>query len=286
MLNTPWVRWFLSTAILIGALLASAAPASAQDDDGKRWSLMLSGFFPDPNAEFTVSSVFSDDPVKVDYEDDLLVEDSINALRFQIGVELSRNGRHLLELYYLGISRDGRAMLDEDLEFGDTIFPVNLTVDSEVETRDLDLHYTYLLVKSEGGELGLSIGIHAIEVDTSIRGVLDTGEFEVPVPVAESLNRSFPLPLVGVRGGVNLSDRWNLNGGARLLSLEVDDISGSFLDAWARLEFAISDTVALGAGYSILDADVERDPSENEVAELIQASYEYTGPEVYVRFRF
>lgn len=285
-IRSPRSWWVAALATVVS--MSGSSPALAQDTapDDKRWSIRLTGFFPEADADFTVFSTQTGEPVRVDYEDDLMVDDSISALRLDVAVRLSRNGRHLLELHYLDIDRNGRAVLDEELDFGGASFPVNVTVDSRVETRDVDLHYTYLVVKNERGELGLSIGVHGIEVDATIRTVLTAEGIEIPVADEETLDRAFPLPLIGLRGGLDLSSRWRLGAGVRLLVLEIDDIEGSFVDSWARLEYRASDTVSLGAGYSLIDADVERDPSGEGLAEILQASYRYQGPEVFVRFRF
>ena len=229
-----------------------AAPLVAQEGDRKRWTIYVGGFNADTDTELRTSDPEVGDGPLVSLEDDLGVDDSATALRFRISRNFGKSRRHLLEFQYLQIDRDGRALIEDELEYGGDVYPVGADVSTDVRTEDFDLHYTYLLVDNEKGRFGISAGLHGIRIESNVSGTYNIGGGEFPADVfqEERLDEEFPLPLVGIRGSYFLSSKWNLLAAIKFLDVEVGDIEGGFVDAWAQLEYELSDTVALGLGYA------------------------------------
>jgi hypothetical protein len=274
------------------ALGGSAAVAAAQGvagggEDEPRWMIFVGGFFPDVDSKLQVfDPQFGLSPV-LDFED-LGLESDATALRLGAAVNLSRNGRHMLEVEYIRIDRDGNLLLEEELEFGGEIFPIGVEVDGEVNTEDLDIHYIYNVLMSDRGALGLAIGVHALRVEAVARGQVRVGgggggqQFELQT---ERYADEFPLPLVGLRGRYELVPDLLLTAGFKWLSANIDDFDGEFTDSWLRLEYQLLEPLAIGVGLARIDVDYERELDVNE-RDIVEASYDYSGAEAFVRFRF
>ncbi len=284
-------KGFRALVVVVGLTLA-AGGAAAQDpvapppDDEPRWEVFVGGFFPDVDSRMRVHDPEFGLSPPIDFET-LGVKSNVTALRLGASVRLSRNGRHQLQFEYLKIDRDGRFTLEEGLEFGGVVFPVGVEVDAEVNTQDFDIHYTYNVVKNERGSLGLSAGLHALRFEASARAVARIEGFgqQIEIGQTERVGDDFPLPVVGIRFSYELLQHVLLTGGYKWFGASVEDVDGSFTDAWLRVEYQVTRPIALGVGLAQIDVSYDR-PIDEADRDIISASYEYSGAEAFVRFRF
>lgn len=267
------------------AMIVLPSGLAAQGEDESRWRVFVGGFFPDVESSFQTSDPEEGVGELIRLEDDLGLDDSADALRLNLAYRMGGRRRHVLEFQYLQIDRDGRVTVEDDIEFGEEVFPASADVATSVKTEDFDIHYTYMLVANEKGFFGISAGVHGIRVDARARGTFSVAGGPAEALEQEAVDEEFPLPLFGIRGAYFFSDRWSASGGFKWLDLTVGDIDGGFIDAWLRLEFGISKAVSLGAGYAVIDVDFDREPSKKR-AGVKAADYEYSGPEIFLRFKF
>lgn len=149
---------------------------------------------------------------------------------------------HSLELGYFDLARHGRVTLEEDLEFGDVLFPAGTEIESRTDYSSLRLGYTFYLMRDAQKELGVMAGVHISEFSTDI--VADgTGQLE-------RSRSSTPLPVIGLQGAVFLGDKTTLSARIHLFRTDFDQHEGSLNFAALDLERRFGDNFSVGLGYN------------------------------------
>jgi outer membrane protein len=191
-----------------------------------------------PEGEFAVFS--GGVGTKVDMEDDLGFDDSEEFMA-EAAVQL---GSFRLTAGYLPLKFSGSGRTTGSIFNGQ---PFVGTVDSDVDIDLYDVGLTWYLLNFDDLpvrlQLGPEVSVKYVEADISMRSIT----------ASESESVSVPVPTIGLRGRVGLSDFLGLAG--RVGYLEYDD--NSFLDADAQLEFSPLPLVGIFAGYRYMDIEVD-----------------------------
>jgi outer membrane protein len=191
-----------------------------------------------PEGEFAVFS--GGVGTKVDMEDDLGFDDSEEFMA-EAAVQL---GSFRLTAGYLPLKFSGSGSTTGIIFNGQ---PFVGTVDSDVDIDLYDVGLTWYLLNFDDLpvrlQLGPEVSVKYVEADISMRSIT----------ASESESVSVPVPTIGLRGRVGISDFLGLVG--RVGYLEYDH--NSFLDADAQLEFSPLPLVGIFAGYRYLDIEVD-----------------------------
>jgi len=222
---------------LLAVFVLAAVPAMADEMVSfKAGYLTLN-----PKGEFAVFS--GGLGTKVDMEDDLGFDDSEDFM-VEAAVQL---GDFRLTAGYLPLGFSGSGTLSRTIDFGGQTFNANTKVDSDVDIDLYDVGLTWYLLNFDDLpvrlQLGPELSVKYVDADLSMKS---TGGNE-----SESLTA--PIPTVGLRGRVGLSDFLGLVG--RVGYLQYSD--NSFLDADVQLEFSPIPLVGLFAGYRYFDIEVD-----------------------------
>jgi opacity protein-like surface antigen len=267
-------------ALCLGSL-AALAPASAQTQAiDPTVEIRVDYFEPDFETTLRLDSSSLGIGTSIDLEDDLLMEGDAQELRAEL---LFRTGeRSRITLDYSAFEREGSATIDHEIQFGDVVYHASATVDSSFDSRLAAIGWRYFLVKEDAGEFGFSISVAWVELEATLSG--DASLPGGPVLILEeSGDAEGPLPLLGLHGA------WWLGGGLRLSGavryLEIDDFdgwSGSALEAGARLDWFLTQNIAVGAGYYLTELEADFEDGDR----LGSAEYTYDGPRVGLVFAF
>jgi outer membrane protein len=191
-----------------------------------------------PEGEFAVFS--GGIGTKVDMEDDLGFDDSEEFMAEAV-VQL---GSFRLTAGYLPLKFSGSGSTTGIIFNGQ---PFVGTVDSDVDIDLYDVGLTWYLLNFDDLpvrlQLGPEVSVKYVDADISMQSST----------ASESESVSAPVPTIGLRGRVGLSDFLGLVG--RVGYLEYDD--NSFLDADVQLEFSPLPLVGIFAGYRYLDIEVD-----------------------------
>jgi len=208
----------------------------------------------------------------IDAEDDLGFDSSSEVLRLDIDWRIAN--RHGLSLSYFDVSRRTSRQIDTEIRFGDVVFPINTEVSARFAFSVIKLAYRYLLVARERWDLGLSLGIHALDLSFGLEA---TG-----IGQADEANALAPFPVLGLYGAYALNDKTRLALVGEVFAIEVDDSSGRLLDARLNLDYDVGDHWGVGIGYNAFDLDV--DLEESGFAGSL--GWRYDGVLIYVRGLF
>jgi hypothetical protein len=156
--------------------------------------------------------------------------------------------------------RTRSAAIDQEISWGDEIFPVNAEVQSKFDFDVYQLGYEYALRRRESHELAASIGLHVTDLSASLSARGSVGDGGPGRAGAETGSATAPLPVIGLNGLWALpNDLW-LNATAQYFYLKTGDYKGRIQDYRVALTWQPQKWLGVGIGYDyfLLDVDVDR----------------------------
>ena len=202
-------------------------------------------------------------------EDDLGLDDA--ELLAQAEVTLLPGERHLIRLSGLSSNRSAQKVLDETIEFDDEVYLPGERVDSELNLRMIGVTYGYRFLVRQRGELTGTFGIQIADVEANavVRSRV----------IRDSESGVAPLPLAGLEGRFDLSERWAFEGRIQYLTADIDEVDGEILDVRAAVTWRMNPYLVFGLGYRTFTIDVDsRDP---ETPGFVEMSMD--GPLLFMR---
>jgi hypothetical protein len=177
---------------------------------------------------------------------------------------------------------DGARIWEDQLEVpGVGEIPVGASVSSEFDAQWYILEATYSLFRSETVDAGIGLGVHAVDLDTTLSARVQVGDREVEV-VSGSLDTLAPLPNFVVYATWKFSPRWLLVARMGYFTLDYDKYSGDMVNAHGLLTYGVSPRWSLGFGYQFVELDLDIEKTDYVEAYDI----DFAGPMAFVRFRF
>jgi hypothetical protein len=258
--------------------MALAIPALAEGSDARqdvlfdRIRLTVAGYLPYLDTEMRLDSKQLGTGVRVSMEDDLGLDDSKRSLRLEGGLWLAR--RHRLAFSLLELDRVSTTTVVEEIRWEDEVFVPGVEVVTVLETRTLELQYSYWPVSKERLAVGLTTGF---QVESISAGITETG-FEVEEDAAADV----PVPFLGVDLRYAITRRLVLEVEAKAVDLSLGDYAGSLYDLDISLEYRAFRYLGLGFGFSGFDLDGTVDDEDF----LGGVEFEHAGVQLFARFRY
>ena len=162
--------------------------------------------------------------------------------------------RHKLHLAYYDISREGRRSVSGAFQFGDRVFNIGDDIQTEFDFRIYRADYTYSVYQDEKWDLGLSLGVHAIDAEVSVTAN--------NLGLTASADAIAPLPVAGLEASYAITPRWFLKGRSDFLYVKFSDYEGHLVDAIFSLEYDFLDYAGVGIGYNYVDINIEADDDD------------------------
>lgn len=205
----------------------------------------------------------------VNAEDDLGLDDT--KLLPLAEITLLPGERHLIRLSGFGLRRSAQQVIDRTIVFDDQTYRPGERVDSTLNLTMLGLTYGYSVVKTRRFDMALTFGVQVVEVEANavVRSRV----------VREAETGVAPLPLAGLEGRFDFNDRWSVEARVQYLSVEIDEIDGSMLDARAALTWRKNPHLVFGLGYRNFALEV--DSRDLETPGLVDM--QMAGPLLFLR---
>jgi len=242
-------------------LLLASLPANAQDDQeihpflSKRFFTTVGIFFPDRSFKFDVdgtkTTTVTNEPVDFSERFGIDGTDASGAVEF--GWRYSKNW--ILRGQYFRVNDSNSVVLDEDVEWGDTVFNRGTSVAGGVEVEVTRLFFGRTFKKTDDYEIGLGAGLHWLEIGASIAGRafvdgVDDGFHN------EAVSVEGPLPNIGAWYIHAFSPKWAANIRFDWLSVSIDKYDGRLINAAAGLTYAMSRHFGVGLSYNFFELDL------------------------------
>jgi hypothetical protein len=268
---------FFVLAALAGASTAAAQEAENQPEPNQlyqRFRVEVGAFASFFNTNLRLNSeMLPGDGTEIDLEDDLGFDSK--KFDFRAGGYLRLGKRHRILYGYFSLNRNSTKVLDEDIEFGDEIFPVDAVVEADFRTQFAGLGYSFSFLAREKVEVGVGLALNAMFTKTGISAVGTVGDDPIN-EVEERTSATFPTGSLGLDVNWAPLSRMIVRGRVGGLYVSVSTIKASVGDANVGVEYFFTRGVGVGAGYAYTKLRVEQ--SEDPQLEI---TYRYSGLRVY-----
>lgn len=150
------------------------------------------------------------------------------------------------------------SVLDQDVQWGDSVLQAGSSVTAGTFNDVYRIFFGRKFMEGDNYKFGAGLGAHYMEI-----GAFASGEFFIDGDSTgtrrESVDAAAPLPNIGAWYYYAWSRRWA--GHARLdwLSANVDEYSGSLVNAAAGISFQATRHFAIGLDYNYFDLNVDVD---------------------------
>ena len=176
-------------------------------------------------------------------EQDFHLSPRVHEARAEVMFRLNERGRLRVDLWE--ILRGGVTNPTTTFVYGNHTFTPTDRVYSQFNWRQLDITWTYSLLRSKRFELGAGMGLHLIEAEADANVPA-----AAPTPIQQTFTGAGPFITVAVDGTWLMSRRWSCNARAQYLKLTVGAVKGSLGDYHADVQFRWRPNLAFGLGYA------------------------------------
>lgn len=194
----------------------------------------------------------------------------------------SRNGRWGAWFSNWKFDNIGTRQWDDTVSIGPIMdIPVGASVTTSFAADWYVVEVTYSLFRNERVDAGLGVGIHAVNLDTTLEARIEAGDLEAEIIRAE-FDTLAPLP--NVTGYVNwrIDSNWSVTARAGWFGLDYSKYSGEMINAYATINRQLGERWGLSLGYQLMS--IEADVDEDRYQE--RYDMDFSGPLLILRFAF
>ncbi len=190
--------------------------------------------------------------------------------------------RWQVNLFLSSYTKSGDNNLDQPIKYFDTTYDAGLKVDSKFSINTAAVTVSYDLYRTNTKALKMGIGVHALELKTSIDAQANGSPTDDTARRSAEEDLVAPLPNISVGYKQAFGNEWLARIDAAWLSASIDSYRGELIVAEAALEYQITSRIGAGVGYQYNSVDVKRTKSD------IISTYDvrYSGPSLYLIWNF
>ncbi len=254
------------TATLIVCLLCFAGPRLTIAAESeylhpylrRGFSLDVGVFYPDRKLDVRVNGTIGSINDEIDFDEAFRLDSADNT--FAAEMAWRYHGKWSVIGQYFKSDDTNRAVLEEDIEWGDVVFGAgsNAAVGSKFSLtriffgRQLDTRKIH--------DVGIGGGLHWLEIGAFIEGeILVNG---TPAAARRSVSEGAPLPNIGAWYKYSISPRWALRTRLDLFSADIGDYDGLLVNVGLGVNYQAFEHVGIGLNYNYFELDVKINKSD------------------------
>ena len=177
--------------------------------------------------------------------------------RFRLDAQWRFADRHVARATWFSSSRENSGVLEEDIEWGDEIFPASARAQGEFSFDVYELAYEYAFLLRDRYEIAASIGVHYTELELTLSAEAEASGGTLAADISETGDVGAPLPVIGLRGLWALPRDFWIDLSAQYFALEIDEYDGSLVNLRAIVLWQPSQWLGIGLGYDRFAVDLE-----------------------------
>ncbi len=253
------------TATLVVCMLCFAGPqltVAAESEDlhpylERGFSLDLGIFYPDRELDLRVNGSIAGINDQIDFDKRRQIKKSDDVFAGELSWRF--RGRWSIVGQYFKSTDSTRAVLEEDIEWGNVVFGAGSNAAVGTNFTLTRIFFGRQLNTGQSHDVGIGGGIHWLNMGAFIEGeILING---TPAAARRSVSAEAPLPNIGAWYKYSISPRWALRGRLDLLSADVGDYDGLLLNVALGVNFRAFEHVGVGLNYNYFKLDIGIDKS-------------------------
>lgn len=223
-----------------------------------KFLLHVGGFLPRKSIELAARGSIDGDLIPIDFDKTFQGGDKENVAAISFHWRFGQKWWLSTEHYRTRFSES--AQLEKEIEWNGVIFPVGAYAKAGVSNNIYRLVVGREVFRNHNSDLGLSVGVHWMDLGAFIEGEIRIGDGVTGVQ-RESVSASAPLPNVGLTYQYSLSRKWLVGAQLDWFSASFDEYSGSIKNYNVGINYQINDHFGLGLSYKRFQVDVDVDKS-------------------------
>jgi len=276
----------LLASFTLGLSPAAADSLPGQDRESRvlsdRFNVTLGGYEPQFSTDLAagfggVLGAFINVERTLGLQEDLSV--------FRLGGFYRFKPRHAIDWTYSVLNRDGSALIDEQIEFGDPPmeFEIGAEVASTFDSTLFALNYKYSFINNGKVDAGVSLGLFTYSYDLELAGQAQVMGDPGGLTAFEQVSTRVlaPLPAAGIFISYAVRKNVIFRADVRALNIEIGDFTGKFSDTVFTLDWYFYKHVGVGIGASRTAIDFK-----DEGSDPFLIDYSYGGFLYYVSVVF
>ncbi len=249
------------TASLVVAILCLVAPqlTVAEDSEGLHphlvsgFSLDLGIFYPDRQLDLAVNGTVTGINDEIHFDEGVRLDNADNTFAAELAWRY--RGRWSIVGQYFKSTDSARAVLDEDIEWGDVVFGAGSSAAVGSQFSLTRIFFGRQLNTSKFHDVGIGAGIHWLHIGAFIEGeILING---TPEGARRSVSVEAPLPNIGVWYKYSMSPRWALRTRLDLFSANIDEYEGLLMNVGFGVNYQAFEHFGIGLNYNYVELDVK-----------------------------
>jgi len=231
----------------------------------------LGAFLFDKNVKLGLDGSLGFDLEEINFGDQWKLDSSqatgSAVMRWRFGEKWSVSGQ------YYESNDSARAVLDEDIEWGDYTFKAGISAGAGIGLTVARLFFGRTFHEGVNHEFGAGIGAHWLEIEGYIYGEAYINDESIGFR-RESVSAGAPLPNIGAWYMHAFSPQWLLSARLDWLDASIDEYSGRLVNTSLGIHYQPFDHFGFSLAYQLFDLDVEVEESDWKGS----ADLRYTGP--------
>jgi len=276
-----WNTMTMSRIAFVLLLAIAAVPAHADPlwPIEREFEANLGVFFLDTDTTIRVDATNSDHGTAINLEQDLGL---VHTDRFRVDAYWRMFPRHRLRFMYFDSSASSSRQLHENIEFGDTTFPLDAFVDARFDLTIFEAAYEYSFLKRDNFEIAGTFGVHSMQVEMGLTAGAATNPDLGGVTRTGLAEATGPLPVFGLRGVWAFSDHYYIDAQAQVFALEFDNYGGNLQDYKVSFNWLPWKHVGVGVGYNLSSTRIDIDQDRY----LGRVQLDYSGAQLFLNGAF
>ncbi len=267
--------------IIFGLTIVPSFSVVSEELDFK---ISLGTSITDFNSSIQVNSQTFERNGKIDFEDDLGYDHSVNYYLARIDADLTDN--HKFSVTFSPFNRRARVENLEDLQFEGNTLLAGAMISSETNNSVYDLEYAYKFRTNQRSQFELIAGIYWMKTDFNLAasGVVENevGEIEFDANFKQDSSTNIPLPLLGIRNNYEVNNNITIISAIKYFESSLNGIKGGISSYLLSTEYALQKNMGIGASlhYFKVDIDVHRENFEGALM------WQHSGIDIHFYYRF
>jgi len=162
---------------------------------------------------------------------------------------------------YFGVKDTNSVTLEEDIVWDDVVYNTGADVNTGFGVRMYRILIGRTITKGVKHEFGAGLGVHALDIDSFIEGIVITDKLESNFE-RRSVSAVAPLPNIGVWYFYAPNAKWMFTARVDWFGITVGDYSGNLWNLGPSANYQFHKNIGVGLNYGYFDVDLIVDKTD------------------------